>query len=434
MGNEMVILGSSLAAAQFAGPIMSGIALGAGFFVLGLVVLVVWRSFLRICPPNAALVRTGIGNQTVIVGGRLTFIPLFSKVIELPVGLLEVPVTVRNAYSKGGIAMNIEAIANVKVSTARERIGNAIEKFAENDQMIPRVAKETLEGHLRTVIAQLTPEQVNEDRLAFADQLSRESEDDLRGLGLDLDTLKILHVSDEVGYLDATGRKAIANIVRSSEIAESNARRNAEQAEAEAEGRASVAVANAQAQIVTLENDLRRVEAELGATVKAEEARTMAAAREARATAEQRLQQVRAALATIQLQVDQVLPAEAKRQSDELLAQGEAAIIRERGRAVAEALDLLHDAWQKAGPSATQIALIEELEPILKSATEGVKKIQIGSVSIIDSGDGKTLSNYLGAYPEMLKKVLDAVNQTVGLDISGSIAGRTALAQIEEKA
>jgi flotillin len=434
MGNEMVILGSSLAAAQYAGPIMSGIALGAGFFLLGLVVLVVWRSFLRICPPNAALVRTGIGNQTVIVGGRLTFIPLFSKVIELPVGLLEVPVTVRNAYSKGGIAMNIEAIANVKVSTARERIGNAIEKFAENDQMIPRVAKETLEGHLRTVIAQLTPEQVNEDRLAFADQLSRESEDDLRGLGLDLDTLKILHVSDEVGYLDATGRKAIANIVRSSEIAESNARRNAEQAEAEAEGRASVAVANAQAQIVTLENDLRRVEAELGATVKAEEARTMAAAREARATAEQRLQQVRAALATIQLQVDQVLPAEAKRQSDELLAQGEAAIIRERGRAVAEALDLLHDAWQKAGPSATQIALIEELEPILKSATEGVKKIQIGSVSIIDSGDGKTLSNYLGAYPEMLKKVLDAVNQTVGLDISGSIAGRTALAQIEEKA
>jgi flotillin len=434
MGNEMVILGSSLAAAQYAGPIMSGIALGAGFFVLGLVVLVVWRSFLRICPPNAALVRTGIGNQTVIVGGRLTFIPLFSKVIELPVGLIEVPVSVRNAYSQGGIAMNIEAIANVKVSTDRQRIGNAIERFAEQDANIPRVAKENLEAHLRDVIAKLTPEQVNEDRLAFADQLSSASEDHLRGLGLQLDTFKILHVSDEVGYLDATGRKAIANIVRAAEIAESNARRGAEQVEAEAEGRASVAVANAQAQIVTLENDLRRVEAELGAEVKAEEARTMAAAREARATAEQRLQQVRAALATIQLQVDQVLPAEAKRQSDELLAQGEAAIIRERGRAVAEALDLLHDAWQKAGPSATQIALIEELEPILKSATEGVKKIQIGSVSIIDSGDGKTLSNYLGAYPEMLKKVLDAVNQTVGLDISGSIAGRTALAQIEEKA
>lgn len=434
MGNELVNMGSYLGMASYGPALVTGIGIGLGLFILGLVVLVVWRSFLRICPPNAALVRTGLSRQRVIVGGRLTFIPLFSKVIELPVGLLEVPVGVRNAYSKGGIAMNIEAIANVKVSTAPERIGNAIEKFAEQDKMIPRVAKETLEGHLRTVIAQLTPEQVNEDRLAFADQLSRESEDDLRGLGLDLDTLKILHVSDEVGYLDATGRKAIANIVRASEIAESNARRSAEQAEAEAEGRASVAVANAQAQIVTLENDLRRVEAELGAQVKAEEARTMAAAREARATAEQRLQKVRADLATIQLQVDQVLPAEAKRQSDELQAQGEAAIIRERGRAVAEALDLLHDAWQKAGPSATQIALIEELEPILQSATEGVKKIQIGSVSLIDSGDGKTLSNYLGAYPEMLKKVLDAVNQTVGLDISGSIAGRAALAQIEEKA
>ncbi len=93
---------------------------------------------------------------------------------------------------------------------------------------------------------------------------------------------------------------------------------------------------------------------------------------------------------------------------------------------MAEALDLLHAAWQQAGPSATQIALIEELEPILKAATDGVKKVQINSVSLIDSGDGRTLSAYLGAYPDMLKTILDAVNETVGLDISGSIAGRPA--------
>ncbi len=285
MAPESLIL-QPLAMGQFVWGAALGVGLGIGLIVLIFAAFLAFRSFLRICPPNYALVRTGLSRQKVIVGGRLFYIPLLSKVIELPVGLLEVPVSVRNAYSQGGIAMNIEAIANVKISTHPDRIGNAIERFAEQDKLIPRVAKENLEGHLRDVIAKLTPEQVNEDRLAFADQLSSASEDDLRGLGLQLDTLKILHVSDEVGYLDATGRKAIANIHRTAEIAESNARRNAEQAEAEADGRASVAVANAEAQIVQLQNDLRRVEAELGAEVKAEEARTMAAAREARAMAE----------------------------------------------------------------------------------------------------------------------------------------------------
>src|SRR5690606_35191854 len=118
-----------------------------------------------------------------------------------------------------------EAIANIKVSSDPKYINNAIERFLDRDiNEIRRVSKETLEGHLRGVIATLTPEQVNEDRLTFAETLATETEEDLVKLGLHLDTFKILHVNDEVGYLDATGRKAIANIVRAAEISESDAK------------------------------------------------------------------------------------------------------------------------------------------------------------------------------------------------------------------
>jgi flotillin len=264
-------------------------------FLLGFFLLV--RTFFRICMPNEALVFSGgfRRGSEIVTGGRKLYIPFFMRVSRLPLTLFEVPIQVRNSYSSGGIAMNIDAIANVKVSSDQAVLRNAVERFLDQDiNTIRRVAKETLEGHLRGVIANLTPEQVNEDRLKFADGLTSESESDLRKLGLHLDTLKILHVSDDVGYLDATGRKAIAHVVREAEIAESDANRTAELVEAENRGRGEVTAAEMDTKIIGLRNELRKMKADFESAVNAEEERTAAAAREARAVAEQRLQEIRA--------------------------------------------------------------------------------------------------------------------------------------------
>lgn len=398
-----------------------------GLILGGLIVVAIFiKTFIRICPPNVVFVISGLKSGTT-VGGRVFVLPGLQRVSTLSLNTMEVPISVRNGYSQGGIAMNVEAIANIKISQNPRVLPNAAERFLNQDiGVIRRVGKETLEGHLRGVIAKLTPEQVNEDRLTFAEHLTSESEEDLSKLGLHLDTLKILHVGDDVGYLDATGRKAIANIVRSAEIAESDAKRNAEQSEAENEGRAVVTRSNVDSNLVKLQNDLRRIKAELESNVKSEEERTAAAAREARAKAEQELQSVRAQLEALRLQADQVLPAEAQRQAKEYQARGEAALIRERGRAVSEALALLYEAWQEAGPNAKQITLIENLESILATATEGVKRVKIDNLNVIDKGDGSTLRNYVAAYPAMLNSVFAAVNDTVGIDIPGTVSGREA--------
>jgi flotillin len=415
------------------GPIVIG---GGIFLFIMLIWIISWR---KICRPNEALVITGKKQKlpdgrylrsTPITSGGAWAVPILRKVDRLSLSLMEVPITVHNAYSKGGIAMNLDAIANVKISSNRLVLNNAIERFLDSDpNELRRVAKETLEGHLRGVVADLTPEQVNEDRLKFAESLTRESEQDLNKLGLHLDTLKILHVNDELGYLDSTGRKSIANIIRAAEIAESDAKRAAEQSESEHAGRANVRRAEADAAIARMRNELRTIRADLESTVKSEEERTAAAAREARAVAEQHLQKVRAELEGIRLQVDKVLPADSDRQAQEFIARGQAAEIRERGRAVAEALSLMYQAWQEAGPSALQISIIEDLEAIMESALRGVRKIDVKSLSVIDGGEGKTLSNYIGAYPAMLGEVFDAVDKTVGIDIPGALRGRREVQQ-----
>jgi flotillin len=344
----------------------------------------------------------------------------------MSLNIMEVPIHVRGAYSKGGIPLNVEAIANVKISGDPRLIGNAIERFlGRNPEEIRRVAKETLEGHLRGVLAKLTPEEVNEDRLKFAAELSQESEDDLSKLGIQLDTLKIAHVADDVTYLDSIGREAIANVIRDAEIAESDAHRDAEQVEADALGRAKVVASNVDAELAKLTNDLRRIQAELESQVRSEEERTTAAAREARAVAEQELQKVRAELEGIRLQSDRVLPAEARKTAREFQAQGAAASIREKGKAVSEALDLLHGAWGKAGDNAVSILLIEDIEKILRAASEGVSKVKIENLSILDSGDGKALAAYVAAYPQMLSSVFDAVTRTTGIDVPKALSGNS---------
>ncbi|MCJ8279293.1 MAG: SPFH domain-containing protein [Rivularia sp. ALOHA_DT_140] len=216
-------------------------------------VLTAWflQSCLCICKPNEVLVisgrkrKTKDGNEVgyrVLSGGRAIRIPIVEKVRRMDVTTMPVPVEVKNAYSKGGTPLNIQAIANVKLSSNPDIIGNAIERFLKSDRKeILRVARETLEGNLRGVVATLTPEQVNEDRLQFAERITSDVSRDLMKLGLQIDTLKIQSVSDDVDYLSSIGRKRIAMIVRDAEIAESNAIREAESIESQCQQEAEVA-------------------------------------------------------------------------------------------------------------------------------------------------------------------------------------------------
>jgi flotillin len=267
----------------------------------------------------------------------------------------------------------------VKVSADRRHVGNAIERFlGRGRDEIRRVAKETLEGHLRGVVATLTPEEVNEDRLKFAAVLEAEASADLRKLGLRLDTLKIQAVSDGRGYLDSIGRKRIA-----------------EQS-----------------------NGLRRYVAELDARVRTEEERTEAAAAEARATAEKELQEVRTELERLRLAAEVTIPAEISRRAAEVLAVGQAAPIEARGRASAEALGLVAEAWREADGRALDIHVLQHLEELMAPVAEAVKRVHVKHAALVDAGDGKALPTYLASYPAMVGALLRETGNAVGLDMA----------------
>jgi len=411
-------------------------AFGAG---LGMILLfTLLARFLYVCRPSEILIFSGRRHRRedgsevgfrVIFGGRAWRVPLIESVQRMDMLIIPIDVSVQNAYTKVGIPLKVRAIAIIKVSSNPEVVMNAIERFLGRGlPEIQRVAKETLEGNLRGVLATLTPEEVNEDRLKFADSLAAEVEHDLKKLGLHLDVLKIQHVTDDANYLASIGRERIAQVIRDAEIAESNANNEAAKEKAAAEMRAKVAEADADRAIVQTRNDVRRIAAELEAEAKSMEERTQQTALAAQATAEQALQQVRRELESLRLKADVVVPSEVQREAAALTAAGETASIAENGRASAESLRLVADAWKRAGASASDMFLINNIEEITKVVVAAVSKIQLGPVHLIDGGDGQALPRFAATYPAAVATVMHTLAQTTGVDITSLLAVNAASA------
>ncbi|MCB9643718.1 MAG: flotillin family protein [Myxococcales bacterium] len=408
------------------------LGVSAGIVVVIFFLIIIAKMFLIVCPPNRVLVVSGRSDGSTggkkgyrkAIGGRIFRIPILEQVAQMDLTTIPIHISVKNAYSKGGIALQVEAVANVKINSDPVMINNAIERFLGQDPSeLRRAAQDTLEGNLREVLARLTPEKVNEDRLSFANELSSLAEEDLNKLGLHLDTLKIQHVSDSNNYLDSIGRQRIALILRDAEIAESNARREAENVAAEKRAEAQVVKENTEAEVARRRNELRQLKAELEAKAKAEEEKTIAAAKEARAKAEQDLQQIRSQLEALRLQADKVIPAEATRQAREMQAKATAAPIEENGKALAKALDQISTSWSQAGPQARDIFLIQQLEKILGIVVNTVNDMQVGQVHLIDNGDGKAIPNYVQSFPSTVAAIMHSLYDSIGIDIPSILRG-----------
>ena len=405
----------------------------AALFILLVALNLISRWMIRICRPNEMLVVTGSrsnqGQQgmkgyRVVANGGWTFVkPILETARRMDVTLLPVLVEVKNAYSKGGTPLNIQAIANVKVSSDPDVRNNAIERFLGRDsEEIVQVAKENLEGNLRSVLAQLTPEQVNEDRLRFAERIADDVGDDLRRLGMQLDTLKIQSVFDDVDYLNSISRRRVAQIVRDAEIAEAEAIGEAERKEAEMEEVAEVVRTEADTVVLEKDNAVRTKVAQMEKQARSEEERTTAAELEARAKAQQQLQKVRSQLERLRLEAEEVLPAQARQRARELRARGQAAATAEDVKASALVNDLLTQVWEDAGSTAELVFLLQQIEMVLDQATRLPSRLTLKRITSLDGNDATSLASLVALNHVVVRQFFEQVKEILGIDLLATLS------------
>jgi flotillin len=273
------------------------------------------------------------------------------------------------------------------------------------------------------VVAQLTPEEVNEDRLKFAESLKHNAQDDFDKLGLELDVLKVQNVADDQKYLQNLGRKRIALMLRDAQNAENEANQSIAEEEAAARQRAQSAQKKAEATVLQKQNMLRGEMAKMEGQAKAVENEAAIAAETARANAEQELQRLRSELETVRLQCDVVLPAEAARQASEARARGQAAPLMENGKAAAEALRAVAAEWKAAGQNGREVYLLQQLRSFVQAAVDRVTQTEVGELQIVDGGDGRAYAAFVANFPAAVARVMAETARAVGVDVRSLLGG-----------
>ena len=373
-----------------------GLTGAAGFWAF----VVLLRQLYYICQPSEVLIFAGLRRTTgsgervgyrTVRGGAALRIPLLEEVMRLDLSNMIIDLRVDNAYSKGGVPLNVSGVANIKISGEEPGIHNAIERLIGKSQDdIRHIAKETLEGNLRGVMASLTPEQLNEDKITFARTLLEEAEDDLQKLGLALDTLQIQNISDDVRYLDSIGRKQLVELKRDSRIAEAEAKSQSSVKQSENERITALRRLDKELAIATANADKRVKDTMTKRDAVVAEVEAQVGAELARAEAELPVQEERIKQITQQLQADVIAPAESECETMIAEAKGEAATIVEQGRSQAEGLRDLVESLKRSGDDAKRLFLLQKLEPLLTMLSDTVQPIVVEEVNLIGERNGGT--------------------------------------------
>ncbi len=145
----------------------------------------------------------------------------------------------------------------------------------------------------------------------------------------------------------------------------------------------------------------------------------------ARAEADQELQALRGELEKQRLEVEVYLPAEARRRALEAEARGQAAPVAEQGKASAEALALVAQQWQAAGPDGRDLYVLQHLRQFIEAAVARVAATQLGELNVVDGGDGKSFTGSLASFPAAVAEVAAAAGQAIGVDLKRLLRGGT---------
>lgn len=404
----------------------------AGVVLIGLVaVALVAKNMLYVCQPSELLVFSGrkhkhgslLTHYRIVKGGRALKWPLIEVVDRVDLTNMIIEVTVRNAYSKGGIPLTVSGVANIKFPGEMPLIHNALERFlGRSREDIMRVARETLEGNLRGILAGLTPEEVNRDKEAFAAKLTEEAGHDLEKIGLVLDTLNIQNVSDEVGYLDAIGRMRSAHIRRDAQIAEAQAHADAAMVKWSNYKQGELAKLRAAIEIARKENERRIADARTKRGAMIAEERAQVQADMAQAQAELAMQAARIDQVRLKLQADVVRPAEAQRDEAIAQAKADAAKIIEQGKATAKVLTDLAKSYRSQGATGRDVLLMQKLVPVLSQVAGTIGELRVDRLTVLGGeANGKNASKNLAG---TLVSTSEQIKAATGIDVTRALRSK----------
>ncbi|HUS37658.1 MAG TPA: SPFH domain-containing protein [Verrucomicrobiae bacterium] len=182
------------------------------------------RTFRHIDPDNSVHLR----GFRIVKGGGTFVMPIIEKVDILSLELLTIDVQTPEVYTSKGVPVRVDGVAQTKVKGDDVSIATAAEQFlSKGTDEIRNIATQTLEGHLRAILGNMTVEDIYQNRDAFALKVQEVAAGDMANMGLSIISFTIRDIKDNQGYLEALGKPRIAQVKRDAQIAQAEADRDA---------------------------------------------------------------------------------------------------------------------------------------------------------------------------------------------------------------
>jgi flotillin len=451
-----------------------------------LAIMALLGSMYRRVSPNRALIVYGSGGTSIITGGGKLVWPLFQSYRELSLELMSFDVAPsQDLFTGQGVAVNVEAVAQIKVKSDPESIRTSAEQFltkAQEDR--EALIRLVMEGHLRGIVGLLTVEQLVKEPEMVAGRVRQTVADDLSKMGLEVVSFTIKKVMDDKEYISNMGRPDVARIKREADIAQAEAERDTAIKRAMALRESSIAQAQADQERVIAQTASETRQAEAQRDLEIKKAEYDASVRRERALAEkaydiaanQAQQQVVAEQIKIeqvnregQIQVQAlevqrrereldstvVKQAEAERRKIELLAdaereraireaagraeasrvqgqataeverltgQAEADVVRAKGQAEAEAMQVRAEAYSHYNQAAMLDKLLSAMPEMAQALSQSLAAVD--RITIVSTGDGsKGASSLTNEIARMVAQVPEIFETITGMKV-GDIMDR----------
>jgi flotillin len=427
---------------------MNTVVVVVGLCVLALILLLgIIAKMFRKAGPNEAIIVYGFRGPRVVKGHGTVIFPMVESSRQLSLELMSFDVAPQqDLYTKQGVAVTVEAVAQIKVRSDQESILTSAEQFlTKTPPQREGLIRLVMEGHLRGIIGQLTVEQIVKEPEMVADRMRSTCADDMSKMGLEVVSFTIKEVRDKNDYITNMGRPDVARIKRDADVAAAEAERDTAIRRANALRESAIAKAQADQERVIAETASLAKQAEAQRDLDIQKAQFTEQSRKQEATADKsyelqtNVMQQRVVAEQVKIQqvekeqqikvqdaeilrhekelISTVLKgAEIERQRIENLAsaeksrltaeaegrsaatrmqgEAEASIIFQKGEAEAKAMNVKAEAYQEWSQAAVVDRLIAAMPEMMRALSEPLSKVD--KITIVSTGsDGVTGANKL---------------------------------------
>ena len=233
------------------------ILIGIGIIAV-LFIIFIAMSYVK-CPPDMVYLISGVRKEAKVVTGKATLrIPFLERIDRIPLKLIQIDVKTNNVPTNDFINVDVDAVANVRISTKPELIRVAAKHFLnQNTSEISNNVQQILEGNMREIIGQMQLVDLVNNKQLFSQKIQENAMDDIEKLGLEIVNLNVQNCTDDNDAIVNLGVDNLVKIQKDAKIAKAKAEKEIKIAEAQADEEGAKARAEADAKIAEQNKELQ---------------------------------------------------------------------------------------------------------------------------------------------------------------------------------